>query len=58
MADPAAAGFRDVTRPCLGGSCEGALFWDPIHPTTLAHARLAAAALPVLATVPSAEARP
>jgi phospholipase/lecithinase/hemolysin len=58
MADPAAAGFRDVTNPCLGTSCEGALFWDPVHPTTRAHARLAAAALPVLATAPSAAARP
>lgn len=49
MADPAAAGFRNVADPCLGGSCEGMLFWDGVHPTTLAHARLAAAALVVLA---------
>ncbi len=46
IADPAAAGFRNVTDPCLGGpSCAGMLFWDHVHPTALAHARLAAAAL-------------
>jgi outer membrane lipase/esterase len=45
MADPAAAGFGNVTDPCLGGSCEGMLFWDQAHPTALAHARLAQAAL-------------
>ena len=47
FADPAAAGFRDVANPCQGrgGSCEGVLFWDQIHPTSYAHARLAAAAL-------------
>lgn len=46
MADPAAAGFRDVTRPCPGrGACDGHLFWDGLHPTARAHARLAGAAL-------------
>jgi outer membrane lipase/esterase len=48
VADPAAAGFRDIRQPCLGAlSCEGMLFWDDVHPTTLAHARLAAAAIAV-----------
>jgi outer membrane lipase/esterase len=45
MGDPRSAGFRDVTTPCLRGSCDGALFWDSLHPTSEAHARLAAAAL-------------
>lgn len=46
IADPIAAGFRNITDPCLGGpSCAEMLFWDHIHPTGLAHARLAAAAL-------------
>jgi cholinesterase len=46
VADPAAAGFRDIRQPCLGrSSCAGMLFWDDVHPTTLAHARLAAAAM-------------
>jgi outer membrane lipase/esterase len=50
FADPGAAGFRDVATPCQarGGSCEGVLFWDQIHPTSYAHARLAAAALEAL----------
>lgn len=48
LADPAAAGFRDVTTPCLGGNCEGFVFWDDVHPTTAAHARLAEAALSLL----------
>jgi phospholipase/lecithinase/hemolysin len=45
MSDPRSAGFRDVTTPCLRGSCDGALFWDYLHPAAAAHARLAAAAL-------------
>jgi outer membrane lipase/esterase len=45
MGDPRSAGFRDVATPCLRGSCDGALFWDSLHPTSEAHARLAAAAL-------------
>jgi outer membrane lipase/esterase len=43
--DPHALGFTDVTRPCRGlKSCEGHLFWDDVHPTVEAHARLAAEA--------------
>jgi outer membrane lipase/esterase len=45
MRDPQAAGFGNVTQPCINGSCEGALFWDRVHPTSEAHQRLAAAAL-------------
>ena len=49
-ADPAAAGFRDMGTPCSGlPDCEGYLFWDHVHPTTAAHARLAEAALRILA---------
>ena len=44
--DPASRGFRDVVTPCKGErDCGGHLFWDGIHPTTQAHARLAEAAL-------------
>jgi outer membrane lipase/esterase len=42
------AGFDDIDTPCAGGSCARALFWDPLHPTARAHARLAAAALQAL----------
>jgi phospholipase/lecithinase/hemolysin len=43
--DPGAFGFVDVTTPCAAlASCEGYLFWDDVHPTTSAHARLAEAA--------------
>jgi outer membrane lipase/esterase len=48
LAEPGEAGFDDVDTPCAGASCERALFWDPLHPTTRAHARLAAAALRAL----------
>jgi outer membrane lipase/esterase len=48
IADPAAAGFHDVVTPCRGGPCEGFLFWDLVHPTSAAHARLGAAALAAL----------
>ena len=45
MRDPRSAGFENVTTPCQGGPCGGALFWDYLHPTSAAHARLAAEAL-------------
>jgi phospholipase/lecithinase/hemolysin len=48
-ADPAAAGFVDVTSSCnQHRRCEGYLFWDDIHPTTQAHRRLAEAAAQLL----------
>jgi outer membrane lipase/esterase len=48
-ADPAAAGFIDITSPCAQHRrCEGFLFWDNVHPTTQAHRRLADAALQAL----------
>ena len=47
-ADPQAAGFTDISSPCMNGPCDGALFWDPVHPTSAAHARLADAALAVI----------
>ena len=51
LADPGAAGFRNVTDPCQGRpSCEGALFWDLVHPSAHAHARLAAAASTLIET--------
>lgn len=54
-ADPEAFGFRNITTPCSGlPGCEGYLFWDDVHPTTAAHARLAEAALRVLGGGPSA----
>ncbi|HYF38033.1 MAG TPA: SGNH/GDSL hydrolase family protein [Prosthecobacter sp.] len=45
VADPAAHGFTNVRDPCLGRCAEPDrwLLWDPIHPTTAAHARLAEA---------------
>jgi phospholipase/lecithinase/hemolysin len=50
-ADPAAAGFADITTPCgQHQGCEGHLFWDSVHPTTQAHRRLAEAAAQVLET--------
>jgi phospholipase/lecithinase/hemolysin len=49
--DPLAFGFIDIVTPCRGLlRCEGYLFWDGVHPTTGAHARLAASALHVLST--------
>src|SRR5215216_700097 len=48
-ADPGAFGFVNVTTPCTAlDSCEGYLFWDDVHPTTRAHARLADAALTMI----------
>lgn len=47
--DPAGHGFTNVTAPCIGGDCTGYLFFDGVHPTTLAHDQLGmafAAAVP------------
>jgi phospholipase/lecithinase/hemolysin len=52
LADPAAAGFRNVTEPCSGTACATALFWDHLHPTALAHDQLAAAALQAVRRTP------
>ena len=41
-------GFKNVDYPCTwpeGPSCDEAIFWDGIHPTTLTHKYLAALAL-------------
>ena len=44
--DPASFGFTDIRTPCRGSArCGKYLFWDAVHPTTAAHARLAEAAL-------------
>jgi outer membrane lipase/esterase len=48
FANPKDAGFRDVTTPCHGVNCDGALFWDQLHPTTQAHSLLARQALGAL----------
>ena len=45
FADPGTSGFTDARTPCPGGACAGYVFWDQVHPTTAAHARLARAAL-------------
>jgi cholinesterase len=47
--DPASYGFTNISTPCRASArCEKNLFWDEIHPTTEAHAHLAAAALRTL----------
>lgn len=59
LADPASYGFANATDPCVTGSLAAPgtpcapdldgqnryVFWDDIHPTTAAHAIIAAAAL-------------
>jgi phospholipase/lecithinase/hemolysin len=45
--DPAAFGFTDTTTPCVftpavATGCAGFVFFDGVHPTTAAHARLGA----------------
>ena len=55
LADPKAAGFINVTEPCIArGPCRDPdrfLFWDSVHPTAAAHARLAEAALGTISGV-------
>ena len=47
--DPVAYGLVNVTSPCIDlPSCEGYFFHNGLHPTTVARARLAEAALSVL----------
>ena len=46
LLDPGSFGLTDISTPCReAGRCRNHLFWDEIHPTTDAHARLAEAAL-------------
>ena len=52
LANPAAAGFHNVTEPCAGAACATALFWDHLHPTAVAHDKLAAAALEAVRRTP------
>ena len=48
--DPGSFGLTDISTPCReSGHCRNHLFWDEIHPTTDAHARLAEAALDTIA---------
>ena len=47
--DPGASGFVDIASPCSRlRRCDGYLFWDDVHPTAEAHARLAEAAFAAL----------
>ena len=44
-ADPSGLGFSNIASGCKAlQSCDGYLFWDQVHPTTRAHARIADAA--------------
>jgi outer membrane lipase/esterase len=48
-ANPSALGFSNITSSCNTlASCDGYLFWDHIHPTARAHARIADAAFRIL----------
>jgi len=50
LSDPGSFGLTDTSTPCReSGRCRNHLFWDEIHPTTDAHARLAQAALDTIA---------
>ncbi len=48
LALPGEAGFDHGDTPCTGDPCKRDLFWDSLHPSARAHARLAAAALQAL----------
>ena len=51
--DPGSFGFTDISTPCQGSArCGEYVFWDDIHPTTAAHARLAEGALDALSVQP------
>jgi phospholipase/lecithinase/hemolysin len=54
LSDPESFGLSDTSTPCReSGRCRNHLFWDQIHPTTDAHARLAEAALDTIALQPT-----
>jgi outer membrane lipase/esterase len=54
LSDPESFGLTDTSTPCReSGRCRNHLFWDQIHPTTDAHARLAEAALDTIARQPT-----
>jgi outer membrane lipase/esterase len=48
--DPAPFGIHELIVPCRssGADCTTHLFWDPIHPTSTAHARIAETVLAAL----------
>jgi phospholipase/lecithinase/hemolysin len=51
-ADPQRFALRDLSNPCPAelrmSGCDGYLFWDEMHPTSIGHAQLGAAALALL----------
>lgn len=51
-ADPQRFELRDLSNPCPAelrtSGCDGYLFWDSLHPTSIGHAQLGAAALALL----------
>jgi phospholipase/lecithinase/hemolysin len=54
LSDPGSFGLTDISTPCRGSAhCRNHLFWDEIHPTTDAHARLAEAALATISLQPT-----
>jgi outer membrane lipase/esterase len=51
--DPGSFGFTDISTSCQEfPECGKYVFWDDIHPTTAAHARLAEGALDALSVQP------
>ena len=53
LTQPEEAGIAHGDAPCAGDSCSQVLFWDSLHPSARAHARLAAAALQALGFPPA-----